>query len=219
MKKIIFLLFIISFLIITIFRVDASKITYPLIGKLIIIDPGHGGVDNGASHLNVKEDDINLYISLYLKEDLEKNGAAVILTRDDDYDLSKPNALYRKKSDFDNRIILINNSNADMYLSIHLNYFNQSAYFGPQVFYTKEIKSNEKIAKRLQEELNKSLNSTRKTKITNNRNYMYSKLNVPGILIECGFLSNSNERRNLQKTDYQKKIAKTITKGIINYYN
>lgn len=219
MKKIIFLLLIISFLIITVFRVDASKITYPLIGKLIVIDPGHGGIDNGASHLNVKEDDINLVISLYLKEELEKNGAAVILTRDADYDLSKPNALYRKKSDFDNRIILINNSNANMYLSIHLNYFSQSAYYGPQVFYTKEIKSNENIAKKLQEQLNKSLNSSRKTKITNNRNYLYSKLNIPGVLIECGFLSNFNERNNLQRKEYQTKIAKTITKGIINYYN
>lgn len=219
MKKIIFLLLIISFLIITVFRVDASKITYPLIGKLIVIDPGHGGIDNGASHLNVKEDDINLVISLYLKEELEKNGAAVILTRDADYDLSKPNALYRKKSDFDNRIILINNSNANMYLSIHLNYFSQSAYYGPQVFYTKEIKSNENIAKKLQEQLNKSLNSSRKTKITSNRNYLYSKLNVPGVLIECGFLSNFNERNNLQRKEYQTKIAKTITKGIINYYN
>jgi len=178
----------------------------------------HGGVDNGASYLSVKEDNINLAISLFLKEELERNGAAVILIREGDYDLSKPNALYRKKSDFDNRIRIINNSNANMYLSIHLNYFNQRAYYGPQVFYTENIKSNLKIAKILQEELNKSLKTKRKIKKINNSNYMFGKLNVPGVLIECGFLSNYNDRNNLQKKDYQKNISLTITKGIINYY-
>ncbi|MDD2409490.1 MAG: N-acetylmuramoyl-L-alanine amidase [Bacilli bacterium] len=218
MKKIIILLLFICFLIITVFKVDASKVTFPLIGKIIVIDPGHGGVDNGASHLSVKEDNINLAISLFLKEELERNGAAVILIREGDYDLSKPNALYRKKNDFDNRIRIINNSNADLYLSIHLNYFNQSAYYGPQVFYTENIKSNKKIAKILQKELNKSLKSKRNIKKTNNSNYMFGKLNVPGVLIECGFLSNYNDRYNLQKKDYQKKVSLTITKGIINYY-
>ncbi|MDD4407133.1 MAG: N-acetylmuramoyl-L-alanine amidase, partial [Bacilli bacterium] len=120
--------------------------------------------------------------------------------------------------DFDNRIRIINNSNADLYLSIHLNYFNQSAYYGPQVFYTENIKSNKKIAKILQKELNKSLKSKRNIKKTNNSNYMFGKLNVPGVLIECGFLSNYNDRYNLQKKDYQKKVSLTITKGIINYY-
>ncbi|MDD4705851.1 MAG: N-acetylmuramoyl-L-alanine amidase [Bacilli bacterium] len=217
MKKIILLLFI-CFLIITVFKVDASKVTFPLIGKIIVIDPGHGGVDNGASYLNVKEDNINLAISLYLKEELENNGAAVILIREGDYDLSKPNALYRKKSDFDNRIMIINNSNANMYLSIHLNYFSQRAYYGPQVFYTEVIKSNKNFAKVLQEELNKSLKTKRKIKKVNNSNYMYGKLNVPGVLIECGFISNYNDRNNLQKKEYQKKVSLTITKGIINYY-
>ena len=219
MKKILFLLLIICFLILTMFKVDATNLTYPLIGKMIVIDPGHGGVDNGASYGEILEDEINLLISVKIKEELEKNGAMVILTRDGDYDLSKPNAVYRKKSDFDNRIKLINNSGADMYLSIHLNFFSNAKYYGPQIFYTSCLKENESIAKILQEELNKNLNTKRDIKINSSTNYMYSKLNVTGVLVECGFLSNHQEREMLIKSEYQEKFASIITKAIINYYN
>lgn len=219
MKKIMFLLIIICFIILTVFNVDANNLTYPLIGKIFVIDPGHGGVDNGASYNNVVEDNINLAISLKIKDQLEQNGATVILTRNGDYDLSKPNALYRKKSDFDNRIKLINNSGADIYLSIHLNYYSNSKYYGPQIFYNNTFEENETIAKFIQEELNKNLNTKRKTKINSSANYMYPKLNIKGALIECGFLSNGQDRLNLQNEDYQKKLAKIILTAIINYYN
>ena len=106
-----------------------------LVGRIIVIDPGHGYLDPGTSYENIYEKDINLNISLYLKEKLESYGATVYMTRDGDYDLSTPNAIYRKKSDFDNRINLINNSKADIYLSIHLNYLSDFKYYGPQVFY------------------------------------------------------------------------------------
>ena len=181
--------------------------------------PRHGGVDNGASYKAIKEDDINLSISLKIKDELETNGVTVILTRDGDYDLSRPNALYRKKSDFDNRIKLINNSGADMYLSIHLNYYSNSKYYGPQIFYTNNYEENEIIARFIQEELNKNLNTKRETKINSSANYMYPKLNVKGVLIECGFLSNAQERTNLQNEKYQKKLAEIINLAIINYYN
>ncbi|HHX33503.1 MAG TPA: hypothetical protein GX713_04695 [Mollicutes bacterium] len=215
MKRIVLLLIIICFIILTIFKVDARKTTFPLIGKLIIIDPGHGGVDNGASHLGVNEDEINLLISLELRKALEKEGATVMMTRDGDYDLSRPNAIYRKKSDFDNRIRIINNSDSDLYLSIHLNFFHQSSYYGPQVFYY----NDQKLAEVIQNELNNNLNSKRKAKKMDNSNYMYSKLNINGVLIECGFLSNTNERNKLSTKEYQKNLALIITKGVINYYN
>lgn len=219
MKKILFILLIFCLLILTIFKVDANNLTYPLLGKLIVIDPGHGGVDNGASHGSVSEDTINLEISLKLRAELEKNGASVILIRDDDYDLSKPNALYRKKSDFDNRIKLINNSKADMYLSIHLNYYSNSKYYGPQIFYTNNFEENEVLAKFIQNEFNKNLNTKRDIKKNSNTNYMYPKLNIKGVLIECGFLSNHQERLNLQEETYQDKLTKIIVLAIINYYN
>ncbi|MBE6154722.1 MAG: N-acetylmuramoyl-L-alanine amidase CwlD [Firmicutes bacterium] len=187
----------------------------PLSGKIIIIDPGHGGKDPGTVNDKIYESNINLEISKYLEIELIKNGATVILTRDGDYDLSTPNAKWRKKSDFDNRIKLINNCDANMYISIHLNYLNDSSYSGPQVFYND---TNKNIALVIQEELNKNLNNDRKIKKIPNKTYMYDKLNIPGVLIECGFLSNPKEKELLISSSYQQKLAKIITKGIINYY-
>ena len=219
MKKLLFLLLIVFILILSVFKVNANDLTFPLIGKMIVIDPGHGGIDQGASYNDIKEAELNLLISLQLKNELEKLGAVVIMTRDDNYDLSKPNALYRKKSDFDNRIKLINNSGADLYLSIHLDKYTNAAYYGPQVFYTTNFSDNEKLAFVLQKTLNAHLKTKRKTKINSSANYMYPKLNVKGVLIECGFLSNNNERNKLLTEEYQKELAGIIAAGINQYYS
>lgn len=192
------------------------KALLPLSGKIIIIDPGHGGSDPGTTNNNIYEKNINLSISRYLEISLIKAGATVILTRDNDYDLSSPNATWRKKSDFDNRIKLINNSKGDMYLSIHLNYLNNPSYSGPQVFYSNE--ANKEIALVIQETMNKELNHEREVKKIPSRTYMYDKLTIPGVLIECGFLSNASEKNKLQNSEYQQKIADTIKNAIINYY-
>lgn len=218
MKKILIILLISCFIILTIFKVKANETTFPLVGKTIIIDSGHGGKDAGASVNEIKEKDINLAITYKLKKELEKVGAVVLLTRTDDADLSKPNAIRRKKSDFDSRIALINNSNADMYISIHQNNYSNPKYYGPQVFYSNVNTKNEKIAKTIQEDLNKFTNSKRKIKITTNT-YMYNKLNIPGILVECGFLSNKTDLTNLTNPKYQKELSSVITQSIIKYFN
>jgi len=192
------------------------KALLPLSGKIIIIDAGHGGKDPGTISNDTYESDINLKISKYLEIELTKMGATVILTREGNYDLSTPNAKWRKKSDFDNRINLINNSKANMYLSIHLNYLTNTKYSGAQVFYNNE--ENKKIAEAIQKELNTELKNDREIKKIPSKTYMYSKLNIPGVLIECGFLSNYHEKELLKTSEYQEKLAKIITKGIINYY-
>ena len=188
----------------------------PLSGKIIVIDPGHGGKDPGTTSDTTYEKDINLAISKALEIELSKVGATVILTRDGDYDLSEPNARWRKKSDFDNRINLINNSKANLYLSIHLNYLTNSAYYGPQVFY--QEKSID-LATIIQKTLNNSLNSDREMKEIPKKTYMYDKLTIPGVLIECGFLSNSEEKKKLITEEYQQKIASLIKDAIIEYFN
>jgi len=137
------------------------------------------------------------------------------MTRESDYDLSSANAYWRKKSDFDNRIKLINESDADLYLSIHLNYLDDAKYYGAQVFYNKD---NDKLALLVQESLNKHLISDRSVKKIPTNTYMYSKLNVEGLLIECGFLSNYKERNLLNTSAYQQKIASTIAEAISKYY-
>ena len=213
--KLTLLLLLFLIIIISIFNVNASNLTFPLLGKTIYLDAGHGGVDNGATVNNVHEKDLNLQIVYKLKETLTSAGATVLLTRKDDNDLSNPNALYRKKSDFDNRIKLINNSNADLYISIHQNIYQNKKYSGPQVFY---VKDNQKLAEIIQNTLNKYLNTKRKVKTINNT-YMYKLLKKKGILIECGFISNDNERYKLKTEEYQLKLSKIITEGIITYYS
>lgn len=190
---------------------NASNSSIPLFGKVIVIDVGHGGKDPGTMYKNIKEKDINLKISKYLRDYLVKYGATVFMTRDGDYDLSSPGSDRRKKSDFDNRIQLINSIKPYIYYSIHLNYLSDSSYYGPQVFYNNSNKNNKKIAKYLQKNLNKKTNTNRKIKLMINSNYyMYKRLKVPGVLIECGFLSNYYERNLLLNAKYQKKIAKII---------
>ncbi len=190
------------------------RASLPLTGKIIILDIGHGGDDPGASYQNILEKDLNLAIGLELEKELSRNGASVILTREGDYDLASPNATRRKKSDFDNRIDLINKSKADVYLSIHINYLEDSSYYGGQIFYYGE--ENKKIAETLQTEFN-TISYPRSIKPMPNI-YMYRHLKIPGVLVECGFISNKKEREKLITPAYQKEIAKSLTKGLIMYF-
>lgn len=193
----------------------SQELNNKFIGKIIIIDPGHGGVDSGTVSGNLLEKDLNLSISLKLRDELIKSGFNVIMTRDGDYDLSSPNIKRRKKSDFDNRIELINNSNADLYLSIHINYLDQAKYYGAQTFYTK---GNKLLADVVQASFKTYLNSPLDSKEMSEDIYMYKKLNIPGILIECGFISNYKEKKLLVNADYQMKIVNSIIKGLNKYY-
>jgi N-acetylmuramoyl-L-alanine amidase len=215
MKKY-YIIILVSFCILTIIlNIKNVSASLPLIGKIIIIDPGHGGLDPGTSGGKIYEKDINLEISKSLEKELIKLGANAILTRNGDYDLSTPNTTWRKKSDFDNRIKLINNSGANLYLSIHLNYLNETEYHGAQVFYDQK---NERLAKIIQKHLNTDLKNNREIKKIPSSTYMYSKLKIPGVLIECGFLSNYGERNMLITKTYQEKLASTIAKSLPYYY-
>lgn len=213
MKKIFILLIV--FCVCFVGNAYLKELNSKLIGKTIVIDVGHGGIDSGATYDNVKEKDLNLSIANKLRTLLIKNGVNVVMVRDGDYDLSLPKVTRRKKSDFDNRINLINQSNADMYLSLHINYLGDSRYYGAQVFYTN---GNEKIAVSIQDSLIKGLKSPMKEKMLDSNIYMYKKLNIPGVLIECGFLSNAKERKLLQDSEYQDKLVDSIVEGLINYY-
>lgn len=213
--KITLLLITISITTLAIFKVDASISNLPLLGKIIYLDAGHGGKDSGTTNKNTKEKDINLQITYKLKENLEKEGATIYLTRKNDNDLSTTKK-HRKKSDFDNRIKLINNSQADIYISIHQNHYENNKYSGPQVFYAKE--ASKSLALIIQETLNKATNTKRTTKYITNT-YMYPKINKKGILIECGFLSNEEENNKLTTPEYQEYLSKIITEGIINYFS
>ena len=132
------------------------------------------------------------------------------MTRLGDYDLSTPNASRRKKSDFDNRIKIINENKTDLVISIHQNYFNDSKYKGTQIFY----KGNKDLSEYLQNKINKD----RKTKQISKSLYMYNKIKSDVLLIECGFLSNSQDRKKLIDIKYQKEYSKLLSKYINKYF-
>lgn len=209
------ILFVLALSIFSIINTKANEL--PLINKIIYLDPGHGGVDPGSIYKDIYEKDINLQICLKLQKNLEEMGATVYLTRYDDYDLSTPNTRTRKKSDLNNRVRLMNDSNADMYISIHLNATNSKKWMGAQTFYDDVNPENKKIAQIMQEELKNNLNTNREIDEIFNM-LLNRKVTIPGVLIEVGFLSNDNERYLLKQDSYQEKISQTIVKGILKYY-
>ena len=184
-----------------------------LIGKVIYIDPGHGGIDPGATYKDIYEKDINLSIALKLKKELENNGAIVYLTRYDDIDLSISTNNH-KKSDLNNRVRAINNSNADLFISIHLNSYG-SSWHGVQIFYDDNNSTNEVLASIMDKNI-KNLNGNRTYKKKNNL-YLLKNIKIPGILVEVGFLSNENKRYLLTNSKYQEKVSKSLCNGIKEY--
>lgn len=190
--------------------------SFPLLNKLIYIDPGHGGVDPGAIYKDLRESDINLRFAKIIGKYIEQLGGIVYYTRDDDYDLSSTTNR-RKKSDLTNRIKLINDSNAHIYLSIHVNSESSNSWYGSQIFYTVENKNNIFLAKSLQQNLYVQNISKRKISIIKDT-YMYDRIKIAGVLIEIGFISNYSDRLNLQNTEYIDKFSRIIVAGIVEYF-
>lgn len=188
----------------------------PLFGKIIYIDPGHGGRDSGTTYGKLLEKNINLEISKVLEEDLVSKGAIVYMTRDEDEDLSSKWDDKKKRGDLYRRILLYKKNQAELYLSIHLNHGNNSSWSGAEVLYHPINEKNQQLAEILMNHFKQDLGTKRTVKKTDL--YMYRNTTIPGVLIECGFLSNSNERYLLQKKDYQKKISNSITNAVIEYF-
>lgn len=187
-----------------------------LFTKVIYLDPGHGGVDPGTIYKDIYEKDLNLSICFKLRELLEKEGAIVYMTREGDYDLSST-TYGRKKSDLNNRAKAINASNADLYISIHLNSIKSSTWSGAQVFYDDVNENNINLANILQKQLKEDLKTTREVKEIKTM-LMNRKITIPGVLVEAGFLSNPNDRYLLRQDDYQYKICNSIRNGLIKYF-
>lgn len=192
-----------------------SAKTLPLIGITITVDPGHGGRDSGTLYGNILEKNINLEISKELEKELGKNGAIVYMTRTSDIDLSSIYDSKKKRGDLYRRIKLIKDNKSDLYLSIHINWYNNSKYKGAEVLYNPINENNKILAQSIMEEFKLNLNSKREIKKTDL--YMYKNITTPGVLIECGYLSNSSERALLTNKQYKKKLSKVITEGVINY--
>ncbi len=183
----------------------------------IVIDAGHGGEDGGTSTASgTLEKDVNLDVALALEQLLLSKNYNVIMTRNSDSDLadsSLGSVAERKRSDMQARVELINNSQADLAISIHQNSFEESKYRGAQTFYYGE--NNADYAKNIQSSLIEILdpNNTRIEKEIADK-YILENSNIPIVIIECGFLSNPDEAAQLTDDKYIAKIAEAILGGI-----
>ena len=199
-------------------------VALPVSNKVIILDAGHGLPDQGAESKNgVTENEINLVITLKVQKLLEQAGATVILTRSDEngiYDLDKNTLREKKVSDIKNRVKIGNNSSANIFVSIHLNKIPQSEYSGWQTFFKKNNENSKKLAKLIQTNLNEAIQKENKRQehvITGK--YIVDHVEIPTVIVECGFLSNPEEEELLQIDEYQDKIAWGIYTGIMDYFN
>ena len=193
-----------------------SNLKNALLDKIIYVDAGHGGKDNGASFDGVLEDEINLKIAGYIIEYLIDLGAYVLMSRTGDYDLSNIYDKNKKRKDLLTRVKQINDANVDLFVSIHLNSYSSSIVSGAQVF-SQNNENSKNLAVMIQDRLNILMNNKKKIKIGDY--YLLNKTSRMGVLVECGFLSNRNERALLTKTEYQRKVAKSIVDGIVDYFS
>ena len=198
----------------------------PITNKTIIVDAGHGGIDPGSmtDDQSVKEKDVNLKITKKVKELLEASGAMVILTRNDDTSLytEQVGKTIRQKynENLKNRKKIIQESSADMFISIHLNKFQESKYYGAQTFYPAGKEDDKKLATYIQGELKRVVDNTNNRQIKPRDDiYLIKDNDIPSTLIECGFLSNDKEAKLLNDEEYQDQIAWAIYVGIQKYFS
>lgn len=210
------LILICFFLLVVSFQVISAK-ELPLFQKVIVVDAGHGGRDPGTRYGNTLEKDLNLEIAKVLEKELLKQGAIVYMTRDEDEDLSKTSDYRKKRADLRRRVNFIEEKESDLYLSIHLNWYKDYYYGGAEILYNNINKNNKVLATNLKESLTNNNIKTRDLKTTNL--YMYRNTNVVGVLVECGFLSNKNDRYLLKTKWYQEKFSKALVEGVIKYFN
>ena len=193
----------------------------PLSGLTILVDAGHGGYDGGAKcrDSGIWEKEINLAVAKRLEDALTRQGARVVMTRTTDTDLCsepRPANLTKKRQDMQARIAMARENHVDMVLSIHMNEYRVRSESGPQVFYREGCDAGRLLAGCVQAAMIARL-QPRKQRAAMAGDYFILQLEVPSVLVECGFVSNGEEEQKLLNGDYQKQIAHAIATGVIEY--
>lgn len=189
-------------------------------GKIIVIDAGHGGIDPGANRPGIQEKDINLAIALQLRDILKQQDVKVVMTRDADVELSdlcdnnKVQGRYHR--DLSARLEMIQESDADLFVSIHTNASAKSKGKGISCYYAGKSEAGQKLALAIQEQLRTVAPISQEAKPANF--FVLRRNKVPAVLVEVGFITNSEDRALLENPDYQKKIAEAVGLGIAKYY-
>ena len=188
---------------------------------VIVIDAGHGGLDGGAvTSDGTPEKQINLEISQKLYSMFSLSNVSCVMTRSDDRMLYEEEQSSRKKFyDLKNRVDLAKSFEKPVFLSIHQNKFPIKRYSGLQVYYSKNNPSSKILADIIQDNTKTYFqpDNNRATKKAGSSIYVLNNLDVPAVLVECGFLSNENEADLLKEFEYQKKIAFTIFISVMEF--
>ena len=188
----------------------------------IIIDPGHGGADGGAVGVTgVREAPINLAVGQKLRLVLALCGVDALMTRTDETTMADPEAQTisaKKVTDIKNRAAFINQVPGGLLVSIHQNMYTQSQYTGAQVFWSPTEHSQD-LAEYAQTVLRQALDpdNRRMAKPADAGIYLMNHVTCPGILVECGFLSNPAEEQLLARDDYQTRLAATIAAALLGW--
>ena len=183
----------------------AKRKSKSLKGKVIIIDPGHGGSDPGAVTKNKDyEKNYTLDISKRIKKHLERQGAKAILLRKNDTNPS----LYQ-------RVIRTNRLNGDFLISVHVNSFINEKAKGTETYYYK--KSEKRAAQKIQQQLVKHL-KLRNNGIKFAKMYVLKNTKIPGVLIEPCFMTNPYEYQKLKTVAFRENIAKGTVAGLNEYF-
>ena len=188
---------------------------------VFVIDAGHGGIDGGAtSCTGVLESQFNLQIALRLNDLLHFLGHETLMIRTTDKSVyTYGNTIAAQKvSDLKQRVKIVNETENGILISIHQNIFSDGRYSGAQVFFAPDEESRE-VAAKLQTNLIQTLNpgSNRKSKKADGI-YLMEHINRPGILIECGFLSNTEEESKLRSPEYQKHLCAVIATTLSGHF-
>lgn len=198
-----------------------------LSGKTIVVDAGHGGVDGGANNRYIVEKDVNLDVAFKLQSMLEGSGAKVVMTRVSDTELSKIKAINKTRyiQDLNARVDIINNSNANIFISIHTNSnVNKPSTRGMIAFYYSSHPHNREMAYIFQNIFNSYEFDYKGSKLTSNHTpqkgkyYILNHAKIPGIIVETGFITNSTDLLLLQKEEYREYAARNIYQGVIDYF-
>ncbi len=203
-------------------RSDVKQVTdiFAQSGKrpIVILDAGHGGEDAGAVGIDgVLEKDLNLSLTLCLRDLLIFEGWQVILTRDSDVLLYDPNVpLSRKTQDLKNRLDYSKRYDRAVFVSIHMNKFPDPTCKGLQVYYSGNHPASQSLAQRIQTDhcSNIAPENHRKCKVAGSSIYLMHRMEIPAVLIECGFLSNAEDVRRLTDRNYQKLLAAQFAAGL-----
>lgn len=205
----------------------AGRVALPAAGQhqhMIVIDAGHGAPDGGAvGKSGTPESGINLEISKLLASELDKRGYKVLMTRNDENGIFKTeNASIKekKREDMKERLRIANGSGADLFLSIHMNFFGDSKYSGPQVFYKDGSEDGGRAASCIRASFLQNIGEhcTREIKPVRDGIYLLREVKMPAVLVECGFLSNPDEEQLLLSPEYQSKMANAIAEGIDKFF-